>query len=91
MLNVLRARDGYAGQIVHVESMPHSSAAYQPFRAPLNRLLKHSLDMRGGDRVYTHRTEPIGAITSGSLGSELELNPHMAATGATLDVIHTPG
>ena len=56
MLDVLRARDGYAGQIVHVESMPHSSAAYQPFRAPLNRLLKHSLDMRGGDRFYTHRT-----------------------------------
>ena len=89
MLDVLRARDGYAGQIVHVESMPHSSAAYQPLRAPLNRLLKHALDMRGGDRVYTHRTEPIGAITSGSLGSEP--NPHVAATGATLDVIHTPG
>ena len=65
MLDVLRARDGYAGQIVHVESMPHSSAAYQPLRAPLNRLLKHALDMRGIDRFYTHQAEAIDALRDG--------------------------
>ncbi len=61
----MRSREGYAGQIVHVESMPHSSAAYGRLSAPLNPLLHHALQMHGIDRFYTHQAQAIDALLAG--------------------------
>ncbi len=64
-LNDMRTRVGYAGQIVHVESMPHSSAAYGRLGASLNPLLQHALQIRDIDRFYTHQAEAIDALLAG--------------------------
>ncbi len=64
-LDDMRSRVGYAGQIVHVESMPHSSAAYGRLSASLNPLLQHALQMREIDRFYTHQAEAIDALLAG--------------------------
>lgn len=61
----MRTRAGYAGQIVHVESMPHSSAAYGRLSASLNPLLQHALQMHGIDRFYTHQAQAIDALLAG--------------------------
>ena len=61
----MRSRIDYAGQIVHVESMPHSSAAYGTLAAPLNPLLQHALQMRGMDRFYSHQAEAVNALQGG--------------------------
>ncbi len=64
-LNDMRSRVGYAGQIVHVESMPHSSAAYGRLSASLNPLLQHALQIREIDRLYTHQAQAIDALLAG--------------------------
>ena len=61
----MRSREGYAGQIVHVQSMPHSSAAYGRLNASLNPLLMHALELRGIDRLYTHQAQAIDALLEG--------------------------
>ena len=61
----MRSRVGYAGQIVHVESMPHSSAAYGRLNAPLSPLLHHALQIRGIDGFYTHQAQAIDALRKG--------------------------
>ena len=64
-LNDMRSRVGYAGQIVHVESMPHSSAAYGRLSASLNPLLQHALQIREINRFYTHQAQAIDALLAG--------------------------
>lgn len=64
-LDDMRSRVGYAGQIVHVESMPHSSAAYGRLSASLNPLLQHALQIQGIDRFYTHQAQAIDALLAG--------------------------
>ena len=64
-LSHLRSRDGYAGQIVHVESLPRQSAEYRPLKSPLNPLLQVALQMRGVDRFYSHQAAAIDALQEG--------------------------
>ncbi len=65
VIDRLQAREGYAEQIVHIEHMPHSSAAFGSTRTPINRLLRHALEIHGIDRLYSHQAEAIDALTEG--------------------------
>jgi DEAD/DEAH box helicase domain-containing protein len=65
VIEELKRRPGYRGQIVHVERLPARRARYGRLSAPLPPALTAALKANGADRLYTHQAQAINAVRAG--------------------------
>ena len=64
-LNEVRRDGQYAGQIVHVETLPAREATYADLDAPLDERLREALRGLGLHRFYSHQAHAINAARRG--------------------------
>lgn len=64
-LHELRRRRDYAGQIVHVQTMPARPPRFGELQVQLSPPVRRALAAAGASRLYTHQTEAINAALAG--------------------------
>lgn len=65
LLEELRERPDYAGQLLHVRSAPARTARYAELSSPLRPAVRALLERLGLSRFYTHQAAAIDAARSG--------------------------
>ena len=56
---------GYAGQVVHVETLPAQDALFADDDCALHPAIADALTQQGIDRLYTHQAEAMSALRRG--------------------------
>jgi DEAD/DEAH box helicase domain-containing protein len=64
-LDVLRHSKGYAGQIVHVRTLPPRAPRYGQLRERLSAPVQRALEAGGAERLYAHQAEAINLALDG--------------------------
>ncbi len=64
-LNELRRRRDYAGQLVHVQTLPVRPPRYRELDTQLSPPVRRALKVVGTERLYTHQAEAINAALAG--------------------------
>ncbi len=64
-LDNLRHSKGYAGQIVHVQTLPPRAPRYGQLRGRLSPPVQRALNASGAERLYAHQAEAINAVLDG--------------------------
>jgi len=64
-LNELRRRRDYAGQLVHVQTIPARAPRYGELQVQLSPPVRRALAAAGAERLYTHQAAAINAALSG--------------------------
>ncbi len=64
-LDALRHSKGYAGQIVHVQTLPSRAPRYGQLHARLSQPVQRALDATGAERLYAHQAEAINRALDG--------------------------
>ncbi|MDQ1301544.1 MAG: box helicase protein, partial [Chloroflexota bacterium] len=79
-LNELRHRRDYAGQLVHVQTLPVRPARYGELKIKLSPPVNRALHAAGAARLYLHQAEAINA----ALGGQHVVIATSTASGKTL-------
>ena len=64
-LDTLRHTKGYAGQIVHAQTLPARSPRYAHLHERLSLPVQRALEATGADRLYAHQAEAINLVLAG--------------------------
>ena len=64
-LNELRRRRDYAGQLVHVQTLPARPPRYGELKVKLSPPVSRALRAAGAERLYLHQAEAINAALDG--------------------------
>ena len=64
-LNELRRRHDYAGQLVHVQTLPARPPRYGELKTKLSPPVSRALRAAGAERLYLHQVEAINAALDG--------------------------
>lgn len=65
ILAALRASEGYAGQLVHVEAIDARDAEHAELARPLPEPLERALKEQGIERLYRHQVEAVDRVRRG--------------------------
>ncbi|MHB8995178.1 MAG: DEAD/DEAH box helicase [Armatimonadota bacterium] len=65
LLAEIRAREDYAGQIIHLRERPARGATYAGTEEPLHEAVQQVLDDLGIRRLYSHQARAVDAALSG--------------------------
>jgi len=64
-LDTLRHARGYAGQIVHAQTLPARPPRYARLHERLSPPVQRALEASGSERLYTHQAEAINLALAG--------------------------
>lgn len=64
-LGAVRQSKGYAGQIVHVQTLPPRAPRYRHLHERLSPPVQRALQATGADELYTHQAEAINEALDG--------------------------
>jgi len=65
LIDELKRRPDYCGQIAHVVRLPARRARYERLLQPLSRLVFTALESGGAARLYSHQAQAIDAVRAG--------------------------